>query len=280
MLARLRHRLTYANVMATVALFVALGGSSYAALRITSKNVPRNALTGADIKNLTGKDVRNNRLTGADVTKLSSRDISNGKLLMEDFAPGQFPYLTASQANSRYLTPGQANSRYLTRSQGDARYLPSSGQIRLNASPMTWQKISAAPGIDTLGQRPGIGETSFGGSSGALDDVPVAIQPTMPTVLVGKPLTFVGVNACYATDPVTTLDTARIWVTANTSGIGNSSQLLTDTTNRTDDACRDYMLPTPRVLAPGEDVSFEFDVDYSANAGFFSAGRATFIFRP
>jgi hypothetical protein len=33
------------------------------------------------------------------------------------------------------------------------------------------------------------------------------------------------------------------------------------------------------VLVPGDDVSFQFDVNYSANAGFFSAGRATFIFR-
>jgi hypothetical protein len=61
----LRH-LTYANVMATDVVFIALGGTSYAALRITGKNVPKDALTGADIKNLTGKDVRNNSLTGAD----------------------------------------------------------------------------------------------------------------------------------------------------------------------------------------------------------------------
>jgi hypothetical protein len=60
--ASLRHRLSYANVMATVAVFIALGGSSYAALRITGRNVPKDALTGADIKNLAGKDVRTTRL--------------------------------------------------------------------------------------------------------------------------------------------------------------------------------------------------------------------------
>ena len=91
MLVRLRARLTYANVMATVAVFIALGGTSYAALRITGRNVPRNALTGADIKNLTGRDVRNNSLTGADVRSLTHRDVSNGRLLAEDFAPGQLP---------------------------------------------------------------------------------------------------------------------------------------------------------------------------------------------
>jgi hypothetical protein len=66
-----------------LALFVALGGSSYAAITVTSKNVPRDALTGADIKNLTGKDVSNNSLTGADV--------KNGSLLGADFQAGQIP---------------------------------------------------------------------------------------------------------------------------------------------------------------------------------------------
>jgi hypothetical protein len=91
MRARLRSSLTYANVMATVAVFVALGGSSYAALQVTSKNVPRDALTGADIKNLTGTDVRNDSLTGVDVKNLRSADIANGQLLAEDLAPGQLP---------------------------------------------------------------------------------------------------------------------------------------------------------------------------------------------
>jgi hypothetical protein len=45
MLARLRARLTYANVVATLALFIALGGSSYAITQIGSKQV-RNARSG------------------------------------------------------------------------------------------------------------------------------------------------------------------------------------------------------------------------------------------
>jgi hypothetical protein len=90
-LAKIHSRLTYANVMATFAVFIALGGSSYAALRVTGRNVPKNALTGADIRNLTGKDVRNNSLTGADVKKLTSADVTNGRLLAKDFAAGQLP---------------------------------------------------------------------------------------------------------------------------------------------------------------------------------------------
>jgi hypothetical protein len=84
-------RLSYANLMATIAVFIALGGSSYAALRVTGRNVPKDALTGADIKKLTGRDVTNNSLTGADVKNLTSADIANGRLLAEDFAAGSLP---------------------------------------------------------------------------------------------------------------------------------------------------------------------------------------------
>jgi hypothetical protein len=60
--------------MATVAVFIALGGSSYAALRVTGRNVATDALTGADIKNPTGK---NNSLAGTEV--------KNKSLTQEDF---------------------------------------------------------------------------------------------------------------------------------------------------------------------------------------------------
>jgi Collagen triple helix repeat (20 copies) len=70
-----RIRLTYANVIASIALFAALGGSSYAAL----------AVTGAQVRDgsLSGRDVRNASLTGADV-----RDHA---LLSRDFKQGQLP---------------------------------------------------------------------------------------------------------------------------------------------------------------------------------------------
>ena len=51
MKAKLASRISYANVVATLALFVALGGSSYAAILITGKNVKDNSLTTKDVKN-------------------------------------------------------------------------------------------------------------------------------------------------------------------------------------------------------------------------------------
>jgi hypothetical protein len=68
-------------VVAYIALFVALGGSSYAAITISGKNVKDSSLTG--------RDVRNNSLTGRDVRSLGTADVKNGALLADDFAPGQ-----------------------------------------------------------------------------------------------------------------------------------------------------------------------------------------------
>lgn len=46
----LRDRLTYANVTATLALFVALGGSSYAAFKISGRDIAAHTITGRNIK--------------------------------------------------------------------------------------------------------------------------------------------------------------------------------------------------------------------------------------
>jgi hypothetical protein len=56
----LARRLTFANTLAAIALFVSLGGTGYAALTITGRNVTNGSLTGADIRNhsVTGADIR------------------------------------------------------------------------------------------------------------------------------------------------------------------------------------------------------------------------------
>jgi hypothetical protein len=75
MRARIRSRLTYANVVATLCLFIVLGGSGYAAVQITGRQVKNGSLTGADIKNksLTSKDIKGpvgvSKLTRVEVSK-------------------------------------------------------------------------------------------------------------------------------------------------------------------------------------------------------------------
>ena len=99
MLFKLWTRLTYANVMATIAVFVALGGSSYAAIKVTGKNVTDSSLTGKDVKN----------------SSLTTSDVRNGSLLAGDFKSGQLPAgMQGSKGDSGSKgdtgTPGQNGS--------------------------------------------------------------------------------------------------------------------------------------------------------------------------
>ena len=58
---KLSRKLTYANVMATIAVFAALCGGAYAATKITGRDVVNRSLTGKDIKK---RSVPLNRLKG------------------------------------------------------------------------------------------------------------------------------------------------------------------------------------------------------------------------
>jgi hypothetical protein len=99
MLAKLRSCLTYANVVATVAVFVALGGTSYAIATgsIGSREIENNSVGTKDLRNsgVRGRDVRNGTIRSADV--------GNGSLLAADFNAGQLP---AGERGAQGL-PGQ-----------------------------------------------------------------------------------------------------------------------------------------------------------------------------
>jgi hypothetical protein len=58
-------------LIAVLALFAAFGGTSYAAAKISSKQIKNNSVRGIDVKNrsLTGADVKANTLTGAQVNE-------------------------------------------------------------------------------------------------------------------------------------------------------------------------------------------------------------------
>jgi hypothetical protein len=61
---RMRTKLTYANVMATVAVFIALGGASYAAVKL-----PRNSVGTKQLKNgaVTGAKIKKGSVTAANI---------------------------------------------------------------------------------------------------------------------------------------------------------------------------------------------------------------------
>jgi hypothetical protein len=87
--------LSYGGVTATVALFLALGGSSYAAFTITGGNIKNGTVTGTDVKDesVKGRDIDNGTLTGSDLKtgSVTSSDIDDGSLVAGDFKTGELP---------------------------------------------------------------------------------------------------------------------------------------------------------------------------------------------
>jgi hypothetical protein len=75
MLVWLRRHLTYSNVVSTIALFVVLGGSAYAATRIGSRQIVNNSVRSQDIRN----------------NNVRSKDVRNRSLLARDFKRNQIP---------------------------------------------------------------------------------------------------------------------------------------------------------------------------------------------
>jgi hypothetical protein len=149
-LRALRKRVTYANVTATLALFIALGGSSYAALKIsgqqikphtiTARNVKRNALNGRVIKESSLGVVpraRNAaRLDGVSAERLlircPSRTIPVADTCIETQARSPLPLHSALLECAR--TDNQA---------APGRRLPTYGEL---AMALTHEEITLAPG--------------------------------------------------------------------------------------------------------------------------------------
>lgn len=76
MFTKLRSRMTYANITATLALFIALGGSSYAALTL-----PRNSVGSAQIRTggVGSSEVRNRSLKVGDLSVSARASLRGAK---------------------------------------------------------------------------------------------------------------------------------------------------------------------------------------------------------
>jgi hypothetical protein len=70
-LSSFRKRLSYSNVTATAALFIALGGTSYAVIEVDSRDVVNNSLRSADLRNnsVRSRDVRDRTLRARDLRR-------------------------------------------------------------------------------------------------------------------------------------------------------------------------------------------------------------------
>jgi hypothetical protein len=134
----MRPKLTYANAVATLALFVALGGASYAAFKVPKnsvglKQLRKNAVATAKIRNeaVTNEKIKNEAITAEKVRagSLTGAQINASTL-------GEVP--AAGRAADAATLGGLTSSDFAQSS----RFL--SGQGRTNASPA--QTVFTVPG--------------------------------------------------------------------------------------------------------------------------------------
>jgi hypothetical protein len=150
MFNHLARRLTFANVVAMLALFVALGGTGYAALAITGKNVVNGSLTGGDIRN----------------NSVGSTDVRDGTLLAKDFKAGQLPAGAQGAAGA----PGTVDtSSFYDKAASDARFLGAATKADL-----TTRGVTSA-------QAPGFGM----GSLTTTRTITVSLESARPVLLLG-----------------------------------------------------------------------------------------------
>lgn len=123
MIHRLRSKLNYANVVASLALFIALGGSAYAigAGAIGSREIRDNSIRS--------RDVRKNALTGADINELALR-------------PSPRVY---TQAGNTSITLGAPNNGLTVSCRPNDTAV--GGSIYVDGSPLTYRTVGTLTGV-------------------------------------------------------------------------------------------------------------------------------------
>jgi hypothetical protein len=163
-----RPKLTYANVVATLALFVALGGTSFAAFQlgknsVKSKNIAKEAVRTSDL----AKDA------------VVSAKVKDGSLLSKDFKAGQLPAGPIGPKGD----PGQRGPQGLPGMSGLERVSggtpDNSESPKLAGATCGPGKVAISAGYDISGGKEG---ASPNGLANVIADV---VETTSPEVVPG-----------------------------------------------------------------------------------------------
>lgn len=129
MLRALRRRLTYANVMSTVAVFIALGGSAYAVGKISGAQLKNRSVSGTKLKRNTigGSTVKESRLGRVPLARraenaLRLQGLDAGKLLLKCPAGTQYQSDVCIELKPR--SPAAPYGIARVECEGDNRRLP------------------------------------------------------------------------------------------------------------------------------------------------------------
>jgi hypothetical protein len=197
LLIKIRAHLSFANVISIVALFVALGGTSYAVTKVGSKNIKKNAVRTKHIKRsqVTSGDIRNRTIGSQDLAPglIGGTLQATAGQARRDAGPAGIPasqnYTTVATLSGlqpgAYVLLAKANQSANIRTEGRCRvsaegdYDDSSRGLRENSTPeahaLQLVHSFAGAGTVTLSCRSAHGEW------GASDSKIVAIRVSSAT---------------------------------------------------------------------------------------------------
>jgi hypothetical protein len=215
----LSKRPTPAMIVALLALFVALGGSSYAAVKIGARDIQRGAVGTRAIANnsVRSADIHDATVSGADVKddSLTNADIDNTHLSAKS-AETAAHAATASSASTASNATNAGNAGKLDGLDSTAFTRPActsqtgalKGNVTIAASPAFSGTFTAVPGYNCSGQsvearRLGMGryEVRFNGSP-ATQAVATAIVSTIKADMVSVTNQSPGLFTVYVLDPL------------------------------------------------------------------------------
>src|SRR5690349_10831791 len=108
MLERIRRRLTFAHLIAIVALFVALGGTVYAAGKINGRQIKPNSVPGNRLKKdtVTGTQVNEATLSGVSASSLANVTYVTSSGTIDDSSPTGTPLTATCPAGTKVMGGG------------------------------------------------------------------------------------------------------------------------------------------------------------------------------
>lgn len=151
---RVRRHLTYANVAATLALFVALGGSSYAAVKLSGRDLRAHSLTARNYRksSVTGAAVKEKTLGVVPRAQVAARlligsSAVSGEELLVRCPEGTLPVAdTCIETQARpplYFSAALHECAAVEDQSGPGRRLPTYDEL---TAALTHEQIQLAPG--------------------------------------------------------------------------------------------------------------------------------------
>jgi hypothetical protein len=156
MFARLRARLTYANVVATLALFLALGGASYAAVRVGSRQIVNNSVRTQDLRNndIRSQDIRNRTIRGGDIltNTITGRQVRESTL---DSVPDADKLGGAAASSYRVSCPA-GTLRWAGGCMEAAARAPATFNVAARTCGLIGRRLPQPDELSSFSQQPGV----------------------------------------------------------------------------------------------------------------------------